>query len=992
MGSTGQASILDTSTFLGETKVFARTYGPTQYGTHDPKNWDINYSWRGNLLLTNDLGVLTLLEDRWEHFIGSNLLGGIRYINQVGGNTYHIAQQRYIGSLTLSHQFYDNTGQMKQSDGYIRKFESGIGEVLQMMPLHDGTCFLEKHKVHVLSGEKTRSLSFDHAIYGVPTNEGLLIHEPSKACYLFEGDVLESVPGSEILNKEKIVLGIHGDSLLAVWCASGRCYQYGFKDQQWKIQFVLNLKSKITCAYKLDDQNMVLLAVEGNGIYVVNNQGKVIERLSEAQGIVGSAIEKIVSSVNGELCYLSEQGVTFFKYPSPFKLYGKSFGLMGQPTAMTVWENTLYVGTKNGLYSALGSSDIIEKVNILGSSSIHQLLSFGSNLLIASDSGLYAIDEQQKCVRLFKPGVASMALRTRAGPFDCVFSSGRMLYRIHEVDGVLGCDSISEVGCIPRTLEIDKEGRIWIGTHDEGIFVYNYNSVQRGLELVKNLHSPECGLGLGKINVISIGGKTLIEANDILKYYIKGDSCTIEYLYGSLFLQRDWSGNYYAIRREKGNRYEIRLDDLQTLPSNGEDGLWDVGLFGSHVMSYPAICYDPRDSTIWLSTSSGILKYDESKAAITQQQVSSYFIRIEATSANTFNYGRPNETYLVDHTRDEKIVFSPGLNKIRVDFYTNYSGDRTNSQYIVAVDDTASNEYTLVGQHAMFYGLSPGKHVIKVYKMYLDFTRRSKPAIIEFEILPEWYQTTSAKGLWVVLFLLSSYVFARSYGRRLELQKDRLKKIVQDRTQEIQQQNAVLKEKNTRIEVLMADTVHRTKGHIQLTKNLLEMQARRMQDQGSKTALNDAQHRLELLESVQTLILKSPDEEGLIVAPFLNEIARSLQQAYGFANHHFSLELDIDHYWMRTEAATYLGLLTSEILMNAFKYAFKDHKEPKLKIAFKKVGQGWELRIMDNGPGIELERKSGSYGQQLIQLFAEQLDAVLNVYIENGTVFELRVD
>lgn len=78
---------------------------------------------------------------------------------------------------------------------------------------------------------------------------------------------------------------------------------------------------------------------------------------------------------------------------------------------------------------------------------------------------------------------------------------------------------------------------------------------------------------------------------------------------------------------------------------------------------------------------------------------------------------------------------------------------------------------------------------------------------------------------------------------------------------------------------------------------------------------------------------------------------------------------------LRTEQAVPLGLITNELVVNAFKHAFPDNRSGAVTVSLAS-GSSLSLVIEDNGVGCPLDRRQG-LGSRLTQLLAEQLGAKL---------------
>jgi two-component sensor histidine kinase len=89
-----------------------------------------------------------------------------------------------------------------------------------------------------------------------------------------------------------------------------------------------------------------------------------------------------------------------------------------------------------------------------------------------------------------------------------------------------------------------------------------------------------------------------------------------------------------------------------------------------------------------------------------------------------------------------------------------------------------------------------------------------------------------------------------------------------------------------------------------------------------------------------------------------------------------------------------IGILLNEIILNAYKHAFLNHKNPQLKITLTRNIELIEIRIHDNGKGIPENdiKKAGlhSVGFKIIQGLISQLKAQLVINNENGMEYVIK--
>ncbi|MGA8955890.1 MAG: sensor histidine kinase, partial [Pseudolabrys sp.] len=74
-----------------------------------------------------------------------------------------------------------------------------------------------------------------------------------------------------------------------------------------------------------------------------------------------------------------------------------------------------------------------------------------------------------------------------------------------------------------------------------------------------------------------------------------------------------------------------------------------------------------------------------------------------------------------------------------------------------------------------------------------------------------------------------------------------------------------------------------------------------------------------------------------------------------------------------------IGLIVTELVMNALKHAFPTEKpDAAIVVSYKVAETDWKLTISDNGagmPDLNASEKKGGLGTSLVQSLAKQLDA-----------------
>jgi len=76
-----------------------------------------------------------------------------------------------------------------------------------------------------------------------------------------------------------------------------------------------------------------------------------------------------------------------------------------------------------------------------------------------------------------------------------------------------------------------------------------------------------------------------------------------------------------------------------------------------------------------------------------------------------------------------------------------------------------------------------------------------------------------------------------------------------------------------------------------------------------------------------------------------------------------------------------LGLIVTELVINALKHAFPNDRNGKIKVDYRSHGPNWTLSVTDNGVGMppDASNAKAGLGTSIVQALTRQLQAVIKV-------------
>ncbi|MBM6583799.1 PAS domain-containing protein [Microvirga sp. BT689] len=206
------------------------------------------------------------------------------------------------------------------------------------------------------------------------------------------------------------------------------------------------------------------------------------------------------------------------------------------------------------------------------------------------------------------------------------------------------------------------------------------------------------------------------------------------------------------------------------------------------------------------------------------------------------------------------------------------------------------------------------------------------------------------------------------------------------RTGELEAANARLSALVTEREMLLVEVNHRAKNSLAIAASLLGIQGRRQPDPAVRALFEEAQDRLNAMARVHDLLSKSERGQHVDVSMYVADLCEALRPITGDGDR-VSLKADIDQgILVDADTAVPLGIVLTELITNAVKYAFPAPRSGTILVRALRVQSGWvELMVRDDGVGMSSLRE-GSLGYGLVRSLVQQIRGEIDVRNDAGLV------
>ena len=186
-------------------------------------------------------------------------------------------------------------------------------------------------------------------------------------------------------------------------------------------------------------------------------------------------------------------------------------------------------------------------------------------------------------------------------------------------------------------------------------------------------------------------------------------------------------------------------------------------------------------------------------------------------------------------------------------------------------------------------------------------------------------------------------------------------------------------------ETLIREVHHRVANSLQIIASILAMDARKVHSGEARLHLENAHRRILAVATVQHQLQTAREGGELELAAYLRQLCENLTASVVGDATRIAIEVRADVGMVASAAATDIGLIVTELVINALKHAFMaDATTGKILVSYRVETRGWRLTVSDNGvgkPAVDPNPAATGLGTGIIAVLARQLGA----HIETST-------
>ncbi len=526
-------------------------------------------------------------------------------------------------------------------------------------------------------------------------------------------------------------------------------------------------------------EDWVALATSNNGVCIIDEKGAIIQRFTRTEGLQNNNVLSIYLDQQRNLWLGLDNGIDLIAYNSAIKQINPQLQNGSGYTAL-IQQQRLYAGTTNGLYSvplqetpdlsfSKGDFSLVE--NTRGQA--WGLAAVNGKVLLGHHEGAFVVDENRATnIALLKGFWNFLTLPGAFPEASFIAGSYKGLQLFSYAEG-----RFSLLAAIPgftessRFIALDKQHNIWVSHPYHGVFRIT-RTKDGGYQI--GTYSDKKGLPSALNNYVFKIKNDLLLATEkgIYTYDPEKDvfepSVAYQKILGTQrirYLKADPAGNIWFIQDK----------NLGVIDYSGiEPAIIYIPELTNKMLSGFEFIYPVNEKNIFLGGEKGFyhINYEKYKSNFPSLHVQLRQVRIIGAKDSLVFGGYFN------HVNDKQVQqksqipsIGPAWKTIRFEYSSPLFGYQNNLEYSYRLkgfdsqwsewDKRTEKEYT---------NLPPGTYSFEV-KVRNNLGNESAVMVYQCKILPPWYQTLWAAGLYLLITAFGLYLLYQWLKKKFRLQR-----------------------------------------------------------------------------------------------------------------------------------------------------------------------------------------------------------------------------
>jgi len=775
---------------------FIKNYEKNVYSAAT-QNWDIAQDNRGILYFANNEGVLEFDGVNWRLYPISNL-SIPRCLHIDKKNRIWVGAYNEFGYLKI-----DGSGEFAYYSikNLVPENYKNFGEIWNIHETPNGIYFQAFDVLFLYDFSKIKIIE-DYTDYHFSfyVNKRFFIQDKKDGLKELRGEKLYLIEGGEMFKTDIEVwqmIPFSVDTILIATQQNGLFLYDGYKIQ--KYDFKLNdylIDKQVFSLQKIHNKYLAFGTIQ-SGLIITDFRGNLIQHVNKSKGLQNNTILSLFEDSGGQIWLGLDNGIDYVEINSAFTFLNDAFGIEGTGYTSKLFNESLYLGTNQGLYhkkwadikeSKAGLEDFSLVENTRGQ--VWSLESFDGDLFCGHNMGTFIADGQGfRRISDEKGGWTFLKPDKKTEHIIGGTYASLTLYKKNEVNNWSFERNIGGLHESLRQIEKDSLNNLWISHGSKGVFKIKLSNDFTNVENVKLYNS--------------VNGLPSDIGNYVFKLYDKVIVCANSGVY---------QYNYASDRFEESTFFNQLLGSHNKIRAPKLDESGNIWFYKN---SHPALL--KKDQSSWQLIEAPFLKYDgifvsefEDLEVIDNENIlfgtENGFIHFDPslidTSLTTFStlirqvkLTKPNDSLIYNgNVKNDSLTglksFPYRMNAIKFSFVAPFFESPERTLYRFKLEGFDKNWSAWRRNTEKEYTNLPAESYTFLVESKNILGQIGTEASFSFIIRPPWYRTYWALAGYLIIFIIGIYLLYIYLKLRFDIAKRNLKKREEEKLQKKEEEFA----------------------------------------------------------------------------------------------------------------------------------------------------------------------------------------------------------
>lgn len=182
-------------------------------------------------------------------------------------------------------------------------------------------------------------------------------------------------------------------------------------------------------------------------------------------------------------------------------------------------------------------------------------------------------------------------------------------------------------------------------------------------------------------------------------------------------------------------------------------------------------------------------------------------------------------------------------------------------------------------------------------------------------------------------------------------------------------------EARDRAETLLREVNHRVGNSLQLVSAFMHLQSSNLPDGPARDMMRETEARILAIAQIHRRLYTSADVRNVDMDEYLSGLAEELESSLRTQDRPHRIAIAAEPLQMAPDRAVSLGVIVTELVTNAFKYAYADGEEGEVRVRLERSGPMIQLSVEDDGIGIadDAPPSGTGLGQKIVRAMAASM-------------------